>query len=339
MSRLRDPWLIAGVIAWAAAIALWVQRFASLDLPHRGWLVDWHVYAAGARALVEGNLYVAPLRSEFHMPVTSFNMPPGSAFVALPFIALPDAIGGYLWVVLNVAATGVAALLTAWIVRARPMLLWSGLAFFLYSFALGRQLVLLGNNTPLLLMIVAGFVAAQQARLSTTAGVLLGIAIATKLWPVAFLAVVARERSWGTAAWAIGVSGAVFAGTLLWVGGADAIRPMISSLSYDVEIKKQILLGITWLRHHLDWWPAWGGYAIALILLLIPARGLIGYGLGTLAGLALIPNLWIHYLATVIFGAVLLVKGLVDWRREPDHAPQPLASPADRPTAPDAGTG
>ena len=68
------------------AIWIWVDRFLSLLVAHsKGWLFDWHVYAAAAKDLVQGELYRVPLVSAFPIPVTGFNYPPGSALTAIPF--------------------------------------------------------------------------------------------------------------------------------------------------------------------------------------------------------------------------------------------------------------
>jgi hypothetical protein len=336
MSRFRGVsvsarwiWLVTAFI-WALAVVVWVDRFAGLSVePYKGWLVDWHVYAAGSRDLITGDLYNIRLVSPYPIPVTRYNMPPGSAILTLPFMIFPDAIAGTLWVLLNIVAVGATAVLTARIVNARPVWFWSGAAFFVYSLVGWGMPAMLGNNTPLVLLIVAGFVAAHLAERSTLAGALLGIAIATKLWPATFLVVLARERSWRTLAWAVGTAGVIFIGAVLWLGGLEVIGPMARSLTLTQEITNQRVLGITWLRVYVDWWPAWGGFAIAVLLLLIPARGMAGYGLAALAGMAAIPNLWRHYLGTIIFGLVLLIRGLALFRREPSPVGRPLPSTAD----------
>jgi hypothetical protein len=53
------------------------------------------------------------------------------------------------------------------------------------------------------------------------------------------------------------------------------------------------------------------------VLVLIPARGRLGLGLGILAGMAAVPNLWRHYLPTVAVGFLLLAFGTRDPRRDP----------------------
>ena len=63
-------WIMLTIALWAASAYAWCARFDALaDRPWRPFLLDWHVYAAGGRDLVEGDLYHAPLRSGFHIPV------------------------------------------------------------------------------------------------------------------------------------------------------------------------------------------------------------------------------------------------------------------------------
>jgi hypothetical protein len=330
LARLSPYAWAAAVLLWASSVVIWLDRFVDLaPVPIRQWLNDWHVYAAGGRDLLAGTLYQVPLVSDYPIPVDAFNLPPASAAMAVPLLALPDQVAGTLFVILGIAAVAATAVLTARIVGARHVWLWSGAAFFLYSYGDWLPAAFLGNNTSIVLLFVAAALAAHLASRPTLGGVLLGVAIASKLWPAALLVPLARERSWRTLGWAIGTAGAIFLAALLWLGGLDALRGMVAALSTDVEPRpRQVLLGFTWLRVHTDWWPEWGGYVVALLLLLVPARGLTGYGLATLAGMAAIPNLWRHYLTTVAFGAVLLVAGLWRGRRARAGAATPVAEAA-----------
>jgi hypothetical protein len=244
-------------------------------------------------------------------------MPPGSALLTLPFMPFPDGVGGALFVAVNVAAVGASAVLAARIMGLRAAAMWSGFAFLLYTLNDWSITAFLGNNTPLLLLIVMGFMVARLAYRPTLAGVLLGLAIAIKFWPAVFLAPLARERAWLTMAWAVGTAAVVLGGALLWLGGPSAIGPMLHALSIDIEPTGQrFLMWITWLRVNVDWWPEWGGYVVAVLLLLIPAKGRFGYGLATLAGLSAIPNLWRHYLPTMVFGLVLTIWGFFHRRED-----------------------
>ena len=330
------PWSwMLSVALWAFAIIIWAARFLHLLVAHyEGWLFDWHVYLAAARNFLDGNLYRVPLVYEVRLPVDSFNYPPGSAAIVVPFMVLPDDVSGLLWVILNVASVAIVAVLTMYIIGARPIWLWSGLLFFLYSALEFSALpAMLGNNTPMVLLFVAGAVAAHFANRATLSGVLLGIGIAMKLWPAALFVPLLRERQWQTLAWASGTAAVIIGGGLLWLGGPSAVGPMVSSLLIDVEPKPtQILIGLTWLRVHTDWWPEWGGYAVAILLLLIPVKGRLGYGIATFAGLAAIPNLWRHYSGSIAFATLLVIGGLV---RRRDESPavaeeEPAAEPMPR---------
>ena len=103
-----------------------------------------------------------------------------------------------------VAAVAAAVILTARIMRWSNPWLWAGALFFAIPSRTGASAALLGNNTPLVLLLVASFVAVHLAGRPVAGGVLLGVAIATKLWPATFLVVLARERDWRTFGWATG---------------------------------------------------------------------------------------------------------------------------------------
>jgi hypothetical protein len=60
---------------------------------------------------------------------------------------------------------------------------------------------------------------------------------------------------------------------------------------------------------------------VAGLLLLIPVKGRLGYGIAVFAGLAAIPNLWRHYIGSVVFAALLVVGGLVRRGRENAFVP------------------
>ena len=89
-----------GVAGWMFfAFAAWFTitkgpQLTSGDIDH----VDWHVYLAGARDLVDGVLYRVPLELDgrsLSSPV--FNLPPMSAAIALPFLPRSVDTGAVLW--------------------------------------------------------------------------------------------------------------------------------------------------------------------------------------------------------------------------------------------------
>ena len=55
------PWSwVAALVFWGVAIWIWVDRFLGLLVVHsKGWLFDWHVYAAAAKDLVQGDAALA----------------------------------------------------------------------------------------------------------------------------------------------------------------------------------------------------------------------------------------------------------------------------------------
>jgi hypothetical protein len=307
-----------GIVAWIASLLAWAARLVGQQfIPQPTWLYDWHVYAAAATGLVERTLYYAPLESSFLLPVTVFNYPPLSALAVVPLLVLPDQLAGTLFVAANIAAMAVAAVITARLLRVSEGVAWAGIGFYVFTFNPWAWLALLGNNTPLVLLLVVAFAHFHLTGQGGRAGVLLGMAIGMKLWPAALLPLLLRERRWRSLIWAAGISAAVGLATVAWLG-PEVIGPAVEAARSRGVIKPENpVFGVTWLRENVDWWPSWGGYAIAAALALIPARGRLGLGLGILAGMAAIPNLWRHYLPTVLVGFLLVAFGLKN-RNRPD---------------------
>jgi hypothetical protein len=319
-----------GPTAWVASVLAWtIQLIAQQSDPIPTWLYDWHVYAAAARAFLEGKLYYDQLTSTFLLPVVVFNYPPLSALVVAPLLFLPDQVAGTFWVAANIAAMGGAAILTARLLRLSEAIAWAGIGFFIFTFNPWSWLALLGNNTPLVLLLVLAFAHDHLRGRQGRAGVLLGIAIGLKLWPAALLPLVLRERHWRSLLVVVGISAAVGLATIAWLG-PEVIGPAADSIRSRDDIKPgNPVFGITWLRENFDWWPSWGGYAIAALLVAIPVRGRIGIALGILAGMAAVPNLWRHYLPTVTVGFLLAAFGFRDARGQTDSdRPAEHARPA-----------
>ena len=334
-------WILLTIALWAVSAYIWYARLdAMADNPIGLFLLDWHVYAAGGRDLVERDLYSTLLRSAYHIPLDQFNYPPLAAALALPFLLVPDSVGGPLFVLVNGAAVGGTAVLLAHVIRLPHPWLWGGALFAYYSWNLfggWSRTAVVGNNTPLILLFVASFIAAQLANRSVAAGALLGIAIATKVWPATLLVPLARERRWRTIAWAVGVAATTTAVLLLWLGGPTVIAPMLRALAVRDNLgPDNVVVGITWLRERTDWWPDWGGYAVCALMLLIPAKGLTGYGLAIGAGMAAIPNLWRHYYGTIFFAIVITIRGVIDRGKAPSGSDD-VNSSADRSTDAPAG--
>lgn len=334
---------LLGVVTWSVAIArAWVVISTVSSSRRDLWLLDWHVYAAAAHDLSERTLYGVPLKYPgWPLPVNDFNLPPAAAMWPLPLVVLPDEWGGVVWM-----AVSFAAWMLAWSILFSKLLelphawilIGLGLAAYSTSFAFDIH-VSVGNINDLVLGLVAIFAWLHFRERTRAAGIALGLAIATKLWPIAIVALLIREHRWTELIWAAGTTSVTTGALLLWVG-SDAITPMIDALRTTVAVEpNNPVLWVTWLRQSFSWWPAWAPIAIAVLLLLVPARGRAGLGTTVMAGLTLVPNLWGHYLPTIVFGLALAsiplwARGLRSSRyvsdRSLDAGKAPGASPPAR---------
>ncbi len=309
---------VAGWLMWIIVTA--AIMLAALDQQPRNWLLDWSVYLSGARDLADRSLYRQPL-PDVGLPMSTnhFNLPPMASVPALPLLPLDPAIGGVIWSVVNVVATGATAILLARLLGARPAVLWAGLWVGILSLTrVWEATVLLGNLNPLMLLLVVGFALAHEHGLQRSAGLLLATAVALKIWPLVIGVVLVRDRRPTELRWFIGFLGVQALLILAWLG-PDVVGPMIDSAFAELPaFDPNWVIYVSWLAHNVPWWPAWGGAVVAITLLAVPARGRGGIGLGILAGLALIFNLWSHYLPTLLVGAALVIADL--WQRE--HQPR-----------------
>ncbi len=307
--------LVLSVLGWA------VFAYATVFAITTGWQettgnvrqVDWHVYLAGAHDLVDGTLYTKALAlGTYPLSSPEFNLPPLSALWALPLLPLPVEVGGDLWQFLAAASIAVAGLAAADLAGLRRPWTWAGVALGMLSLTLVYLEGLhLATNNYLVLALVAGFAWLFLRRHERAAGVLLGIAIGTKLWPVVLLAVVLRERRWTVLAWCAGALAlqllvfSAWLGPGSWVEMARLIRIHIPPTG--------ILIGPTAVHGLRDVWNAGLGIAVAVLLLLIPARGRTGIGIAIVAGMAPIANLWVHYAPTLLFALALLLAAGWAW--------------------------
>ena len=308
----------AGVLGWFSFA--FVTQFAITT----GWRLltdplarhyDWHVYLAGARDLLDRSLYrVTLVLDGLPMPVTQFNYPPGSALLAAPLAWMDPPVGGMVWQVLSAGGLGLGAYLTAAVVGARPPWAWAGIVLGGYAWHESyRDGMISANNNFIMLALLAGFCLAYVRRSDGWAGALLAVAIGAKLWPIVLFVPALRDRRW-TVIWLAGAGLAVQVTLMLAWLGADVVPHLVGALRYDVPSSPGVI-GISALRRSVDWWPAWGGAAVAVTLLLLPMRGRAGLGVATLAGLAAIPNLWSHYLPIVVLALALIGADVVGrWR-------------------------
>jgi hypothetical protein len=320
---------------WASTSLVWVVVLIAVNIGRTdSWLLDWHVYAAGGRDFLNGTLYSIPLKSAYELPVSAFNYPPLSAISVIPLLVFPDAVGGTTWVVLNILAIAGTAVLGAKILGASQPVLWGAIGFLAYTVHPWMRLAFLGNNTPVVLFLVTAFAYEHLRSRDRSAGVLLGAAIAFKLWPVALIPLLIRDRRWHSVA-----SAAVFCGflalvTLAWLG-PEVIGPAARAMQVKAIINSDNPVFYTsWLRETQSWWPSWGSFAVAAILVAIPARGLLGIGLGILGGVALVPNIWRTYISTLLVAAAFVVRDLSQRLNSYGDRVQPLPSSLERAVQP-----
>lgn len=275
--------------------------------------VDWHVYWAGARDLMDRDLYRVPLDAGgLPLSTKAFNLPPLSAAWALPLLGLPTALAGYVWQVVAASAIATAGIIALEILSVPRPWLWAGLVLGPLAFTLLylEGLHLATNNYLMLGLVAVGSWFYIRGR-DTTAGMLFGLAIATKLWPAVLLVVATRERRWRVIGWALAVTlvqGAVLFGWL----GVDAMGLLLANLWTPIP-PTGLLVGPTAITGLRDVWNSGLGVVVALVLLVLPLRGRMAVGAAILAGMAPISNLWIHYAPTLLFGFALLLPVPSGW--------------------------
>lgn len=273
------------------------------------WLFDWRVHYAGALDFLERDLYrdggigVGALQ----MPVDVFNLPPAAAVLAVPFVLLGYEVGGLVWVTLGTVGVLGAGYVAAWMTGKSIWLACFGIFWLAYAVQpFFVRVAVLGNVNSLMLPLVVGFAWAHLRGHQRVAGALLALAIAIKVWPLLICLLLIRERRWLELGWAGAVLAAQGIPILLWLG-PTVLPDMVAALRTQVPIPDGVMvLWTSWARESFSWWPAWGSLAVAALLIGLPARGRLGLGLGILAGLSLVANLWDHYLPTLAV-AVLLV--------------------------------
>lgn len=287
--------------------------------------VDWHVYWAGANDLLGRELYRVPLDAQgLTLSTPHFNLPPFSAVWPLPLLGLPISVGGSIWQVVAAASIAFAAAVSLDLVRvSRPWLMAGIVIGPLAPTLLYLEGLHLATNNYLVLGLVAGFAWHYLRAAEAPAGVLLGIAIATKLWPAVLLVPAVRARRWGVVAWAIGI--AVVTGVVLfaWVG-FDAVPLFVQRLGTAIP-PTGYLIGPVSVDGLRELWSGGLGLLVGVVILALPLRGPAAIGAAILAGMAAIPNLWIHYGPTILFAGALIAGALIPGRGddEPDERSDP----------------
>ena len=330
--------LFLGVIGWFSFLSRSFGHIVDLARqpdPPVYWLNDWHVYYAGARDFLERDLYLTPLTLHgWPLPTPVFNQMPGAALIAIPLLPLGREFGGLVWLVLGVVSLAVAAVTAVYLAGIGRVAAWSGALLAIYTgvyFFVGH--VTLGNVNHILLAMVAAFAVAHLRGRQRIAGILLGAAIVIKAWPVMLVPLLLRERRVQELAWAIATVVACGFVTFVWLGWS-VVPDAVAALTTQIPVPSgSRVLWTTWAREVAglpSWLPPFG----AILLAIVPAKGRLGIGLGVIAGLTLVSNLWDHYLATFVFALLLIVADvaqLVNVRRLPTFSnripPQTASSP------------
>lgn len=299
-------WLLFGFMTWS------VLNAGQGSFHGNVFQVDWHVFWAGARDLVDRDLYRVPLDAGgLPLSATEFRLPPLAAVWPLPLLPLPEETGGIVWQVVGAASIAVATIIPFVVAGARRSWLLAGMVLGPLSLTL---LYLEGLHLATNNYLVLGLVALGAWRYlrgdDRWAGVLIGLATATKLWPAVLLVVAVRDGRWHAARWMVGTVAVEAVVLLAWLG-PDVIGPMISTLGVDIP-PTGLLIGPSAFPVLRDIWNGGLGVLVAIGLLALPLRGPALVGTAIIAGMAPIGNLWIHYAPTILFGFGLVVADAVN---------------------------
>ena len=306
--------LALGVAGWMFfAFAAWFTitkgpQLTSGNIDH----VDWHVYLAGARDLVNGVLYRVPLALDgrsLSSPV--FNLPPMSAAIAVPFLGVPVDTGAAIWQVIAAASLAISISILMAICGVTHRWAWAGIvATPLVLMAPVLEGLDIGTDNYLMLALVALFAWAYLNGHDTLSAGALALAIALKIWPAFLLVMVIRDRRWQVAWW---VGGLVVAQALVFVAwlGPGVVPRAIEASRVSIPAIGTVLGPSGWppLR---GVWTSGIDLVAAALLVVLPLRGRAAIGAGILAGLAIIINLWGSYLPTVLFALSLLAAAAFD---------------------------
>lgn len=209
--------LVVLVLALAELPVVWQYL---VTWPGDQWQVDVEVYREAARSVLYGRpIYDQLTESPQLLP---FTYPPFAALLALPLAALPFAVVGWLWTVLQVAATYGTVLIAFRGLLARAGQ-WRWLAgagvsvpmLWLHPVSDG---VRFGQvNAFIVLACVADLALfhGTARRPPWARGTLIGLATAVKLTPGVFIVHLAWSRQWRTAITLVAAAAAVTIGAFL----------------------------------------------------------------------------------------------------------------------------
>ncbi len=221
-SRLRWPASTGGV---AVQLVLVVAVLALAELPVAWkylvtwpgdqWQVDVEVYREAARSVVYGRpVYDQMTESPQLLP---FTYPPFAALLALPLAAIPFVGVGWLWTVLQVAATYLTVLIAF-----RPLLARAGGWRFVAGALVCAPMLWLhpvadgvrfGQVNAFIVLACLADIAVRRPRWAR--GVLTGLAIAVKLTPGVLLVHYVVSRQWRTAVTVVVAAGAATVGAFV----------------------------------------------------------------------------------------------------------------------------
>ncbi len=282
--------------------------------------IDWQTYATAVGRLVSGGALYVPrqLLGPYELPTVAgvgYAYPPSSVPLMLPFLTWP--VGTWAWMVVNIGAliTGLAAVLRREFGRLDPLVLAVvvlGLAAYV---PFGVGFATLNANVGL-----AGLLAWAWALDSPVLlGLLAGVGGALKLLPAAVLGLAPRGSRGRSLLTALSVGAVIalaalpFTGLHTWWDYARALSNSIPDcgtgslacaatplLGY--EAAKALGIVVAAIALLLAWWA--------------PSR-LAAYSFVTIAWLAPVTDMQLHYLLIVyVYLVVVASHALAVWRRQ-----------------------
>lgn len=319
---------------WGCAALLIVSVVVRLTwgflTPNGMNLVDLHVYADGAAALLQGHLYdftYSEDTPDFPLP---FTYPPFAALVFLPLHLVPFGVLGVAWQLLTVAALFAVVRLALELIvgpeRAHSRT-WTGIALLWTAVGIWTEPVrtTLDYGQINVFLVLGVMIAARSARWWVSGG-LVGILAGIKLTPAITGLYFLAQRRWRAAVF----SAVSFAATVLvsWLvlgsqaatyftsffGDADRIGPVVSVWNQSLRgalsrlAGEDIGNGVLWLA----------GATVCAALAVAAWRALDriapGDRLGTLLivqlfGLLVSPISWVHHWVWVVPMLLWLVHG------------------------------
>jgi alpha-1,2-mannosyltransferase len=327
-------WALAAFVIGLAALPPVLRYLVFWPLDQ--WQVDVEVYRQAGVSLITGRpVYAALTESPQLLP---FTYPPFAALLALPLAVIPFGAVGWLWTVLQVAATTAIVWYAGWRLIHRtgewaPLMLATLTAPMLWLHPVSDGIRFGQVNAFVVLACLMDLRRPRPGLIRwLPPGVLVGLAMSVKLTPGVFVVHYLVNRRWREAATALGAAAAATLGT--WVLLPEASFAFWGSALQDptrlgpnVGTSNQSIRGVL-LRIGPSGLPG-----TVVWLLLVAVVGYVGFRLGRrfyLAGdsvgevaamglmaVLLSPVAWIHHLHWIVVAifAVLGADPLRDRRR------------------------